>query len=689
MVHRELKPIPIPDWASINTNDNRVFVYLDKGVVRRKSSTMVIGYRLEDDKTLMYPNDKFKYTFPDEWRKHYGDPGEIRREVSVGLYAATLGILHRYGMYDVLVDTFDTQIANGVIDFAMYMIAAGSSTAMNFQTRMRGSVLFSDKPRSDNWMSELFSKKLTKEKCIEFNIKWMKKCRDRGIVDVYLCIDGSNNDCDTDTDIAEEGHAKSGRTRKVVGFMYAFSAWNGMPVAFWVYEGGKVDSKAIITIIKMLESAGFRVKGIILDRGFCTRPVLTAIRNLEYQYVVMLKNNTYGHKYMLSKYSETIRLSPDHLVSLKGIFGICEKGQVFGNGGKAEEAYLNLFYDAGNGNERSLSLMAKVNKEKCRLEKKIKEMDGDEGKADDPIVPDTGLKKYLSVTTVGGKMEVTVNKDELFTSIKPKGFHTIASSEDLGVVAVDRLYDLREYSEGLYAMAKTQLDSATFRCHGKSAIIGKNMNIFVSLFLRWSLMDECRSLELATSMTIIELEMVHLFRMESGKLTSVKDLPISVKSLLKRYDILENDFDQIASTVNNREKEHNLYNAKPEHAPKPQKEKPGPKKKRNIATPPLKESKKGSKKGQAVQSSSTGTSPATNSAPGADADTASKNAAAVEQQKGQPKEKRGPGRPKGAKNKPKPGTFAARRKVGRPKGSKDKTPRKRRGSKNPTSETAS
>ena len=107
-------------------------------------------------------------------------------------------------------------------------------------------------------------------------------------------------------------------------------AVSGKPVTYQVNNGGMVDSKAFQKVITVLKGAGMTVEGIILDRGFCSHDVLTAIRESGYAYILMLKSDTYGHTRMLGEHSEDIRWKVTNAVSENGIFGIKSKGKVFG-----------------------------------------------------------------------------------------------------------------------------------------------------------------------------------------------------------------------------------------------------------------------------------------------------------------------------------------------------------------------
>lgn len=141
-------------------------------------------------------------------------------------------------------------------------------------------------------------------------------------------------------------------------YIWAVDASSGRAVTYQVNNGGIVDSKAFQKIVTILKDVGTSVEGVILDRGFCTHDVVSAVKESGYPYILMLKSDTYGHTQMLKEYADDIRWNVKSIVSEDGIFGIRSKGRIFNN--HADEAYLYLYYDGVNGTDRSVALVRKV-----------------------------------------------------------------------------------------------------------------------------------------------------------------------------------------------------------------------------------------------------------------------------------------------------------------------------------------
>ncbi len=68
---------------------------------------------------------------------------------------------------------------------------------------------------------------------------------------------------------------KTHMNKPVVGFIYAISALDGLPVTYSVFRGSRIDSKQIHLIVDYLKSYDMQISGVILNRGFAmTKPML-------------------------------------------------------------------------------------------------------------------------------------------------------------------------------------------------------------------------------------------------------------------------------------------------------------------------------------------------------------------------------------------------------------------------------
>ena len=232
-------------------------------------SRLTIGWINDSSKKTMNPNSNYVARYPYEFsRAAKGKLAPVTKRC--GLYMLSLALSHRNGMYPTLVECFGPENANAIMDFANYSILFRSNVAKDYPHLMSDQLLYSDKLYSDTWLSELFENRMTASQQEDFKDKWAASCRERGIKKVWLCIDGSNSDCQSrEVELAEKGKAKSHKNCNICSYLYAVDAATGMPITMRLYRGGRVDSKAFIEIQAYLRRYAIEAEGVILDRGFC------------------------------------------------------------------------------------------------------------------------------------------------------------------------------------------------------------------------------------------------------------------------------------------------------------------------------------------------------------------------------------------------------------------------------------
>ena len=643
--------IPIPSGAYLNRCTGDVFIYLDDGP-RRNSRRAVIGRAAGE--TAMYPNMNFRTYFPQEWRRLFGEEVEDVWEMHPGMYAAALGIGHSTGLYPLLCDTVGPESANAVMDYSMYSMLWKSDVSMCFKERMAGEVLFSRLRFDDSWISGLFSDRLGDAPRARFCHAWLDKCKERGVTRAWICIDGSNIDCSAKVSKAGRGHAKSLKDTDIIGYIYAV-AQDGTPLAYVVNHGSVVDCKALAELVALLSLHGIGCEGVVLDRGFCTAEDLDLLKAADYDYVLMLRSDTAGHRWMYDGHGAGLLWDVDRVVADGPLFGAGGRGRVLG--GADHEAWLNLYIHGIAGSERKAAVINKV-----LAARKAMQAEADEGRK--PDVPQ-GLGKYLSVRWNGHKWVVETDGAAWRKSVDETGFFTIASSKDLGPAGAYGVYRFRDVSEKTYAAIKTGMGYDVMRVHSDESVEGKFFVCFIGSIMRNELERACLRNKLSTNMMIAELDRIKMIRGAGGGFTFVRNISERQRALLAEWDIEPDDFKGIVSDYNERmqSKMVSQNRRKPEHDEAAGgRRKPGRRKKASATDQPDNEGKPKRKRGRP------------------------KGSGRKAPEKQPKKTGRKPGRPKGAKNKKtlaKEAAMAAagitpvKRPKGRPKGSKDSKPRKK------------
>lgn len=248
----------------------------EKGYPQPKRTT--IGHQCIGSLTRMHPTTQYKEIFPTKWEEL--TKGKISPAIMrIGLFTASLAINMKTGIKDALDSVYGVDLADTMIDYALYSILFHSDVTSAFSSRMQAELLYSKEARSDSYYSNLFEHRMAEAQEIQFKRIWASQCMEDGDGSVWLCIDGSNDDCHSiGVDLAEKGHAKSKKNVGIVSFTYAVTA-EGKPITFDIYRGGLVDAKAMKTVIDHLGEFGFRLNGVILDRGYCDVNVLRYLRD--------------------------------------------------------------------------------------------------------------------------------------------------------------------------------------------------------------------------------------------------------------------------------------------------------------------------------------------------------------------------------------------------------------------------
>ena len=549
-IFREKCEIPIPEDAHINHNDGRVFVFLREGNVLQKSRRKVIGRAASN--TTMYPNVNFKFMYPALWEEHYGRKDRLpSRFPHVGLYALCLGTGHQTGVYPLLHDVCGPVYSNAIMDFVMHSMLTRTDVAETFPEIMRDEVTFSTDVPTNEWLTELFTSYITEDMRETFCSEWLDRCREDGTAEAWISIDGSNIDCSaSECEIAEKGHAKSRKNADVVSFMYAINAETGMPIAYDIYNGSKVDSKAFMKMSAKLKSQSIKAKGVILDRGFCTADVFNELEKDGIPYVIMLKSDTHGHTEMYNKAGNDICWNLKYLINDESLFGISseEKSRVFKNNDIC--SYVSLFYDGMNGADRKSTLIRKVMREAARVMEKIRE-------GENACIL-SEFERYLSITDNNGSKKVAFKYNRWQEDLNAKGFYSIATSECHGAEETSRLYDFRDRSETQYMFQKTQIGFDVMRVQSEAAVKNKFFICFIASIIRNRIMHHSRSSKAGnviysnTNKAIVDINRLCLSLMEGESYVAVHDESGKQKQLLEMAGILPSDLELIAEEVNMR-----------------------------------------------------------------------------------------------------------------------------------------
>ena len=535
------------DNYTVNRGDkNKVLYILDANYIPSLKQTrpkrVTIGYAFNG--TEMHPNDRFKDYFGEIWSRVTNEK-PIARFKKVGLYAAVNLICKSTQLRNFLNLCLGDSLADAVLDYAMFSIKCHTDATSQFEDRMREEFLFSNTPYSDSWYSDFFNNKFSREAVLNLKKLWAQHCvKDLGVREVWLCIDGSNDDCHSKgVELAEKGHAKSHLNTDIVSFSYAVTE-AGLPVTFDIYRGGMVDGKAMQGIINFLTECKIKVKGVTLDRGYCDETCVSFLRNNNIEFEIMLKGNTSGYVNAVEELGEVIKFNTDYLVEDACMFAAQSRFKIFNS--SEQQDYITIFYDYVNAAERIADLQKKMFKEKNRLIECI--ANGE----DAPKVAEK-YKELLSIEKVGDLSTVVINKEELQKSIQKKGLSGIASSTPETPSQINRRYVCRNSSETQYMFLKTQLGYGAMRVHYTQGLIAKFTVAFVASIIRYQLEQIAVKLGRSTNKILNELNLVNIWSLDNLYRYD-RNLNTLQQSIFKELEA-ENAYtvlDEAVKTANNR-----------------------------------------------------------------------------------------------------------------------------------------
>lgn len=151
---------------------------------------------------------------------------------------------------------------------------------------------------SDSWIHDKISNDIMDNHVQAFKNAGLQRFSTDELKNVWICVDGSNNDCNADADEAEKGNAKSHKNTDIISFMY-----DGTPVYSQVYHGGRADSEAIISLVDQLKAYEVNPRGPDPDCGFCDESTIELLKRNGFRHVIRPEKNTSGFMTLLKKYS--------------------------------------------------------------------------------------------------------------------------------------------------------------------------------------------------------------------------------------------------------------------------------------------------------------------------------------------------------------------------------------------------
>lgn len=496
----------------------------EKGYARPKRTT--IGHQCPGSRTKMNPTSQYAEVFPALWEEVTTEKPKIAVK-KIGMFTALQAINSKTGIKDILDSVYGSDKSGAILDYTMHSILHHTNELSTFEDKMRSELLYSKAPYSDSYYSKLLEEQMTREQELVFKKKWAMQCKEDGVESVWLCIDGSNDDCESKgVEIAEKGHAKSGKNVNIVSFTYAVTA-DGRPVTYEVYRGGLVDAKAMKMIVDFLKECGIAVSGVILDRGYCDAKAVQYLVSQEISYIIMVKNHPEGYDTIEAEYGEKIKMNAEYLIPHTYLFGIQKEVQLFKR--YDHKDWLTLFFDYQNGSDRITTLLRNIYKEMSIIEEHIRK--------GEPFSNDGKFRDFISIVPASAAtFDVVLDTQKLQEELNEKGLYGIVSSAQMPPAKVHQLYSSRSASETEYRLVKGQLGYGKIRVQYTQAVRSRFEVGFIASVIRYEIEQAALKLGRNTNQMVQELE-----KIEARKINDVYTYTHVEKDILsaffKSYDL--------------------------------------------------------------------------------------------------------------------------------------------------------
>ena len=550
--------VDIPKGAIVKS-DRRVLWTIQKVYMKEKQynqdSRRLIGKTLEASRTKMYPNDNFIELFPDKYREVIGKK-PLPSAQSIGMYLAVKTIVERLPLYNLLSTVFGKHDADQIIDYAMYQIIYSTGVAQHYEACMEGKALFSEQLRSDSYLSAFFHDHVDADRTSQFLDEWAPAIiKHKKIKKVYLNVDGSNLDDEAEgVTLKEKGYDKSGEDTTIVAVMYVVSP-DGTGVFYHQYRGSIIDSVAVKYVYLFFKNLSVKIAGFCADRGFCTRAGTDLLRSMGCNFVLMMTSKPDGFKSARDVLRDSIRNNIRKWIEGTELFGDKTKVKMFKD--DQVDSYLHVFYDPAKGGSGIKALLKKINNAVEKAQSGLK-------KKKSVSIPQE-LMEFVHLRDGRGPKTLVIEYERIQEALSNKGFHAIATSDDIETIDAWRVYHARDSSEKQYSIMKSEIGLDAYRSGSDEGIGGRQFIAFIAGIIRNELMLVSHSLIdkygrsdfYSVPAMIMELLSIRIKRLPGNEYALVMDLSERDNIMLKALGITNDMLNQCIVTQNLRLKGSN------------------------------------------------------------------------------------------------------------------------------------
>lgn len=543
--------VKIPEGSRIQKKDNYYYVYKPTEYIYKKDkkqsieSRVCIGRKLDDE--YMIPNTAYKKYYEDDDLK-LSDPPAFSDTLKIGNILIMNKILKDISLDEIL-DVHDDK-KDTIINLVYYLIIDGNSSFQHYPSFAYNHNIIGD-IYSDSYICEFLKSFSDKEKEV-FLDAWNKihTKQDK----IYINYDSTNmNTSSKGIELAEYGHAKKDENLPQINISYASSAIDSTPLYYNLYPGSIIDNTELKDSIDKLSKYGYKNIGFILDRGYYSKSNIDYLRDNEYSFIIMIKdNNTFLKAFKMSM-KDKIKLDYSSFIENHQVYGNTIKAKLYKDDKKP--VYIHLYYDELKASNERANLLTNIK----RIEEEIKLRINSEDIKDRHKSKCDKYSKLFNLNYI----------DEYLVSFKPKkkeieqlinncGYFCLVTSENLRANEAIDIYRDRDSIEKLFMMLKSEMDMERFKVQSDTSLRSKFHIAFIASIVRNEIYKVSKKLKINSKdkksytvpSIIKELEKIECTKDINNLYQRRYSLTAKQKKILEQFDIKESDIQTEVEKIN-------------------------------------------------------------------------------------------------------------------------------------------
>ncbi len=543
--------VKIPSGSRIQKKDNYYYVYKPTEYIYKKDkkqsieARVCIGRKIDDE--YMIPNTAYTKYY-DDVKKELNDPPEFSDTLKLANILLIKKILKNTSLDKVLDVHGDKK--DMIINLVSYLLIEGNSSLQHYPYFAFNHNIIGD-IHSDSYISDFLKSFTDKEKEI-FLSAWNNLYTKEDML--YINYDSTNmNISSKGIELAEYGHAKKDEGLPQVNISYASSLKDSTPLFYDIYPGSIIDNTEIKDSVNKLTTYGYKNIGFILDRGYYSKTNIDYLRDKEYSFILMIKDNSTFLKAFKTEMKNSMKTDYSSFIENHQVYGITIKGKLYKNDKKT--VYVHLYYDEQRASTERANLLTNI--------KKIEE------EINNRLIDEDIKKRHKSKCDKYHKLFNLHYIDEYLISFSPKkkeiqklidncGYFCLVTSEELTASNALDIYRDRDSIEKLFMIIKSEMDFNCFKVQSDVSLRAKFHIAFIASIVRNEIYKVSKELKETTKdkksytvpSIIRELEKIECTKDINNIYQRRYSLTARQKKIFEMFNINEKDIDKEIDDIN-------------------------------------------------------------------------------------------------------------------------------------------